>query len=50
VLQLVTMPDLESGAYYNVMRPARAHAQAYDGDARAALRRINEELTLAFRH
>jgi NAD(P)-dependent dehydrogenase (short-subunit alcohol dehydrogenase family) len=49
VLQLVTLPELESGAYYNVMRPARAHEQAYDADARAALRRISDEIVAPFR-
>jgi NAD(P)-dependent dehydrogenase (short-subunit alcohol dehydrogenase family) len=45
VLQLVTAPGIESGAYYDVMRPARAHAQAYDAGARARLRRLSAELT-----
>ena len=32
------------GQYFNVEQPARAHAQAYDPDARARLRRLSAEL------
>lgn len=45
VMNLVTSPDVESGAYHNGLRPARANAQAYDEQARARLRQISEELT-----
>ncbi len=38
-------PDRVDGKYFNVERPARAHRQAYDRDARARLRRLSEELT-----
>ena len=34
-----------NGQYFNVERAARAHAQAYDVDARARLRRLSAELT-----
>jgi NAD(P)-dependent dehydrogenase (short-subunit alcohol dehydrogenase family) len=45
VVYLVTAPDLESGRYFNGMRPARANAQAYDEEARDQLRRLSLELT-----
>ncbi len=44
VLNLVESPDVGTGGYYNGQRAARANAQAYDEDARAALRRLSEEL------
>jgi NAD(P)-dependent dehydrogenase (short-subunit alcohol dehydrogenase family) len=44
VLNLIDSPDVGSGGYYSGLRPARANAQAYDEDARAALRRLSEEL------
>ena len=45
VMHLITGPDITSGAYYDGMRPARAHGQAYDRDALAMLRRLSRELT-----
>ena len=45
VMNLVTVTGLESGQYFNGMRPARANAQARDEAARARLRRLSEELT-----
>ena len=45
VLNLVTSPDLESGQYWNGLRPARANAQAYDEEAREKLRKLSIELT-----
>jgi len=45
VMQLITAPDIGSGGYFNGLRPSRANAQAYDGEARANLRRLSEELT-----
>jgi NAD(P)-dependent dehydrogenase (short-subunit alcohol dehydrogenase family) len=45
VLNLVTSADLDSGQYFNGLRPARANDQAYDEQARARLRRLSEELT-----
>jgi NAD(P)-dependent dehydrogenase (short-subunit alcohol dehydrogenase family) len=45
VLHLVKAQNLESGQYFNGLTPARANAQAYDADARAALRTLSEELT-----
>jgi NAD(P)-dependent dehydrogenase (short-subunit alcohol dehydrogenase family) len=38
-------PEQVNGQYFNVERAARAHAQAYDVDARARLRRLSAELT-----
>jgi NAD(P)-dependent dehydrogenase (short-subunit alcohol dehydrogenase family) len=45
VLQLVSAPGIESGSYYNGLRPARAHDQAYDRQARHRLRTLSRELT-----
>jgi NAD(P)-dependent dehydrogenase (short-subunit alcohol dehydrogenase family) len=45
VMQLVTMPNLQGGQYFNQMNPQRANAQAYDAAAREQLRRISFELT-----
>jgi NAD(P)-dependent dehydrogenase (short-subunit alcohol dehydrogenase family) len=45
VMQLVTAPDLESGQFFNGLRPGRANAQAYDPEARARLRALSRELT-----
>jgi NAD(P)-dependent dehydrogenase (short-subunit alcohol dehydrogenase family) len=33
-----------TGTYFNQLRPARAHTQAYDGEARAKLRELSERL------
>jgi NAD(P)-dependent dehydrogenase (short-subunit alcohol dehydrogenase family) len=45
VVRLVTDDDVPNGQYFDVMAPARAHAQAYDQAARERLRRLSEELT-----
>lgn len=45
VMNLVTAPDIESGAYFDGLRPARAHAQAYDPAARARLRAVSRQLS-----
>jgi NAD(P)-dependent dehydrogenase (short-subunit alcohol dehydrogenase family) len=46
--RLVSAPAEEvSGRYFNGTREARAHAQAYDADARRALRELSERLTSA---
>jgi NAD(P)-dependent dehydrogenase (short-subunit alcohol dehydrogenase family) len=45
VLHAATAPGVESGQYFNGMRPARAHAQAYDAEARRRLRELTERLT-----
>ena len=45
VMHLIAGPDITSGDYYDGLRPARAHAQAYDPEARAMLRRLSRELT-----
>jgi NAD(P)-dependent dehydrogenase (short-subunit alcohol dehydrogenase family) len=37
-------PEQVDGRYFNVERSARAHAQAYDPDARAHLRQLSAEL------
>jgi NAD(P)-dependent dehydrogenase (short-subunit alcohol dehydrogenase family) len=44
--RLVIAPAAEvTGRYFNGTREARAHAQAYDADARRALRELSERLT-----
>jgi hypothetical protein len=45
VIQLVTGEGIASGSYYDGLRPARAHAQAYDAEARAKLRALSDRLT-----
>ena len=45
VMQLVQAGNIVSGAYYDGMRPARAHAQAYDTAARTRLRTLTAALT-----
>jgi NAD(P)-dependent dehydrogenase (short-subunit alcohol dehydrogenase family) len=45
VMNLLTAPDVRSGQYYNGLRAARAHSQAYDEDARAKLRDLSLSLT-----
>ena len=47
ILNLALSPALEgrSGLYFNVLREARADAQAYDAAARAKLRALSVELT-----
>ncbi len=45
VIHLITTPDIGNGQYFNGLRPARAHDQAYDLEARIRLRRLSEELT-----
>jgi hypothetical protein len=42
-LALVRRTDV-SGHYFNGLQDARAHAQAYDADARARLRSLSEDL------
>jgi NAD(P)-dependent dehydrogenase (short-subunit alcohol dehydrogenase family) len=49
VMNLITSRDIPSGQYYNGLRASRAHAQAYDEEARAKLRRLSLELTGARR-
>jgi NAD(P)-dependent dehydrogenase (short-subunit alcohol dehydrogenase family) len=44
VMNLIVPTDLGSGQYYNGTRESRANAQAYDAEARAALRRLSAEL------
>ncbi|MGH3326519.1 MAG: SDR family NAD(P)-dependent oxidoreductase [Streptomycetales bacterium] len=47
-LRLITAPELEgvTGRYFDGVREARAHDQAYDREARARLRRLSEELVV----
>lgn len=45
VMNLITSPNLESGQYFNGLRPARADEQAYDDEARARLRTLSRQLT-----
>jgi NAD(P)-dependent dehydrogenase (short-subunit alcohol dehydrogenase family) len=44
VMSLIGPEAPGSGGYFNGTRDGRAHAQAYDEDARAALRRLSDEL------
>ncbi len=45
VMRLVTSPDLGSGGFLDRTRPARAHEQAYDMEARRHLRELSRQLT-----
>lgn len=45
VLRLITDPDVGTGTYFDVMREARAHDQAYDPEARKQLRVLSDRLT-----
>ena len=45
VMQLITKEGLENGAYFSGLRPARAHAQAYDKEARERLWELSRKLT-----
>ena len=45
VMQLVDSDDIEGGQFFRGLVPARVHAQAYDMESRARLRRLSEELT-----
>lgn len=44
VMHLLTATDLVSGQYFNGLRRARAHEQAYDAEARRSLRLVSEQL------
>ena len=44
VMNLIVTSGLGSGGYYNRTRESRANAQAYEADARAALRRLSDAL------
>ena len=45
VMNLITGRDIESGTYFNGLRPSRANRQAYDEAARATLRELSMKLT-----
>lgn len=45
VMHLITDDGLENGAYFSGLRPARAHAQAYDKAARERLWDLSKRLT-----
>ena len=45
VVNQVHLPDLESGQYFDRLDPERANDQAYDEEAREALRKLSIELT-----
>ena len=47
VMNLITAPGIQSGQFFDGLRPARAHAQAYDEEARGRLRALSAELTRA---
>jgi NAD(P)-dependent dehydrogenase (short-subunit alcohol dehydrogenase family) len=44
VVNLISSPGIETGAYFDGLHPATAHAQAYDADARARLRALSHAL------
>jgi NAD(P)-dependent dehydrogenase (short-subunit alcohol dehydrogenase family) len=44
VMNLIVREDLGSGVYYSGTRVSRADPQAYDEEARAALRRLSDDL------
>jgi NAD(P)-dependent dehydrogenase (short-subunit alcohol dehydrogenase family) len=44
VMQLIDSPEIESGQYFNGLRPASPNAQALDADARRKLRELSEAL------
>ncbi|HEX7045030.1 MAG TPA: SDR family oxidoreductase [Burkholderiales bacterium] len=44
VMRLITEEGLENGAYFSGRRPARAHAQAYDKNARERLWALSRKL------
>lgn len=46
VMQLITQENLENGAYFNRLAPAKAHAQAYDKEARERLWALSRRLAL----
>ncbi len=45
VVNLIESPDVGTGRYFDGWRRARAHAQAYDAEARDRLRRVSRALT-----
>ncbi len=45
VMQLITKEGIENGAYYSGLKPAKAHAQAYDKEARERLWQLSREFT-----
>ncbi len=45
VMQLITSTEIEGGQFFRGLSSGRAHAQAYDPEARAKLRELSEELT-----
>jgi NAD(P)-dependent dehydrogenase (short-subunit alcohol dehydrogenase family) len=45
VMLVATHPNAGTGQYFNQSRPARAHAQAYDAEARRQLRELAMKLT-----
>jgi NAD(P)-dependent dehydrogenase (short-subunit alcohol dehydrogenase family) len=44
VMQLIDATDLETGQYYNGLRPARPNAQALDPEARRRLRELSQRI------
>lgn len=44
VLQLVQSENIGTGGFFNGLAVGRAHAQAYDAEARAQLKKVTEEL------
>jgi NAD(P)-dependent dehydrogenase (short-subunit alcohol dehydrogenase family) len=44
VMRLIEAAEVESGAYFNGLQPARPNAQAQDAEARARLRALSERI------
>lgn len=45
VMQLIVSTEIEGGQFFRGLQPGRANDQAYDREARAALKRLSEKLT-----
>ena len=45
VMQLIVSDEIEGGQFFNQMNPGRAHAQAYDREARMRLKALSDRLT-----
>lgn len=45
VMRQIMGPDIESGQFFNGLKPSRANAQAYDTASRARLRQLSMKLT-----
>ncbi|MBM4186338.1 MAG: SDR family NAD(P)-dependent oxidoreductase [Gemmatimonadetes bacterium] len=48
LLRLILDPNVGHGGFFDSMNPAKAHAQAYDPEARAKLKKLSDELIARF--